>query len=238
MLEAVGGEIVPDEYNGSLPRHRHNLSREQVADSQSARIINAAIELFGTRGYAATTVMDIAKGAGVSRKTFYEMFDSKQDVVVAAYRAFDRWLRDAGMVPRNPGEVAPPADLARVCLALLTLLSHTPAATRMFFLEVLGAGEEVRRRRDAAIARFVDEATPGMQALRAQLSPDLPPLSRTTVHVLVGGLHEMIVHHLVHHSAATLPDLAEEMNRLVFAVVAPTVNQHEFPDAVPGRADL
>ncbi|CAM3862103.1 TetR/AcrR family transcriptional regulator [Smaragdicoccus niigatensis] len=223
MLETARGEIVPDQHNGSLPRHRHNLTREQVESSQSARIINAAIELFGTEGYAATTVMDIVKRAGVSRKTFYEMFESKEAVVVAAYRAFDRFLRDAGVAASSAESSTDPADLRGIMRSLLTLLSYNPAAARLFFLEVLGAGDEVRRRRDAAIEQFTTTITPRLQQLRRELSPRLPELESGVVRILVGGGVEMIAHHLVHHTADTLPDLTDEISRVVLMIVAPTI---------------
>jgi len=45
------------------------------------RLIDAAFELFGKRGYELTTVEDIAERAGVGRTTFFRNFRSKEDVI-------------------------------------------------------------------------------------------------------------------------------------------------------------
>lgn len=45
------------------------------------RLIDAAFQLFGERGYEPTTVEDIAERAGVGRTTFFRTFRSKDDVI-------------------------------------------------------------------------------------------------------------------------------------------------------------
>jgi len=56
----------------------HERKRRLVRDELS----RAAWELFAARGYEATTVAEVAERAGVSRRTFFRYFDSKEDVVV------------------------------------------------------------------------------------------------------------------------------------------------------------
>jgi AcrR family transcriptional regulator len=45
------------------------------------RLVDAAIEVFAEKGYARTTVDDIAERAGATRATFYLHFKSKSDVL-------------------------------------------------------------------------------------------------------------------------------------------------------------
>ena len=44
-------------------------------------LLDKGLELFGTKGYAATTIDDIAVAAGTTRATFYLHFPSKADLV-------------------------------------------------------------------------------------------------------------------------------------------------------------
>ena len=54
-------------------------------------ILAGAYRLFSERGYAATTLTDIAKSAGFSPGNVYIYFDSKLDILYAIY---DPWLRE------------------------------------------------------------------------------------------------------------------------------------------------
>lgn len=47
-----------------------------------AEIVSAARELFVTRGFEATTVDDIAGAVGVSRRSFFRYFGTKEDVLL------------------------------------------------------------------------------------------------------------------------------------------------------------
>ncbi|MDV2475464.1 TetR/AcrR family transcriptional regulator [Rhodococcus zopfii] len=54
-----------------------------------------ALELFGTKGYAATTIDDLATAAGSTRTTFYLHFSSKSDVMSALLTKVDTILTAA-----------------------------------------------------------------------------------------------------------------------------------------------
>lgn len=65
---------VEDPENGLRARKR--------ADTH-ARIHQAALALFARQGFEATTLDDIARGAGVSRRTLFHYFGSKEDIVLS-----------------------------------------------------------------------------------------------------------------------------------------------------------
>src|SRR5438045_8114907 len=72
-----------------LPRHRHNLSRALVHKTQKRRILRATAEVVARAGYRAATVADIVKRAGVSTRTFYELYADKDAALCAVYDAVD-----------------------------------------------------------------------------------------------------------------------------------------------------
>ena len=130
--------------NERLPRGRHGLPREAVTESQRNRIHQAMIEVVSERGYPETRVVDVIGVAGVSRKTFYELFDSKEDCFLAAYDVLlGNLLSDTaaassragsavgGAGRRRPGRPArPPRGASRRGAASRSSRSWPPARRR------------------------------------------------------------------------------------------------------------
>lgn len=56
------------------------------------RLLEAALTILRTRGYAATTVDEICAAAGVTKGAFFHHFRSKEDLGVAAAAHFSEWL--------------------------------------------------------------------------------------------------------------------------------------------------
>src|SRR5215467_16170916 len=77
-----------------LPPGRHGLPREFVARNQRERLIAGLAEAIAENGYASTTIAHITRHAAVSRRTFYEHFNSKDECFVAAYEAVMEQLRE------------------------------------------------------------------------------------------------------------------------------------------------
>src|SRR5215211_1748241 len=65
------------------------LRRRQAAETR-AKVVEAARGLFAERGFAATTIADVAREAGVSEQTVYGGFGGKQGLVLALVDLIDR----------------------------------------------------------------------------------------------------------------------------------------------------
>lgn len=64
--------------------------KQQRSEETQAKIIEAAIKLFSSRGYNKASVDDICKEAGISKGAFYHHFKSKQTLFLAL---LDEWLQ-------------------------------------------------------------------------------------------------------------------------------------------------
>ncbi|MDQ0578952.1 TetR/AcrR family transcriptional regulator [Streptomyces rishiriensis] len=68
-------------------------------------LLSTALELFEARGYAGTTVDDIAKAAGTTRVTFYAYFPSRAALMRALVAELDELLERGS--PAEPGPASP-----------------------------------------------------------------------------------------------------------------------------------
>lgn len=142
-----------------LPRGRHNLTREEVAESQRERLLSATVEVVGSEGYAATTVSKILRLAGVSRETFYANFANKTEALAAAHRAESDALRDDILAAQRalPADAAP---LERIDSAVGCYLERLGGGVRAraLLIEILAAGPEGVDLAVGARRRFVEMA--------------------------------------------------------------------------------
>src|SRR5690242_15753445 len=91
-----------------LPTHAARAQRRDKTRNR-AKVLNAAAELFATKGVEAVTVDEIAAKAGVGVGTLYRGFGDKGGLVAAILDERERDLQDrllSGPPPLGPG--APP----------------------------------------------------------------------------------------------------------------------------------
>jgi AcrR family transcriptional regulator len=69
--------------SGTRRRYESARRLEQAAQTRVV-VLEAAIRLFGERGWASTGMRDVARAAGVSVETVYAYFGSKPDLLLAA----------------------------------------------------------------------------------------------------------------------------------------------------------
>jgi AcrR family transcriptional regulator len=147
-----------------LPRGRHGLPREFIAEHQRERLLTAIADSLDERGYDRTTVAAISSGAKVSKSDFYRHFGSKDECFFAAYDAAVERLREEVLSACQESDVW----AERVCAGLaaaLARLAAEPAQANLLLVEGLRAGPSVYGRFQGAVEGFVpclrDGARPG-----------------------------------------------------------------------------
>jgi AcrR family transcriptional regulator len=182
-----------------LPRGRHGLPREAVTESQRRRIHRAMVEVVSERGYPETRVVDVIGAAGVSRRTFYEFFESKEACFLATYDVLlDKLFEEVSRV-FEAEPAAPWTDRAAAALeTLLEKLADHPADARFAIVEVLAAGPAALARRDATLRRFAGLLEGGRSEAAVE-PPETAPLA------IVGGVNELLYSEILHGEIARLP---------------------------------
>jgi AcrR family transcriptional regulator len=170
------------------------------------------IGVVAERGYAETRVVDVIGVAGVSRKTFYELFDSKEECFLAAYDVLVGILLGETADGFESRRDAPWAERMAAGLgAVLDYLAEHPDEARFAIVEVLAAGPKALARRDAALRQF----TGFLEVGRAETSVELPGITGLS---LAGGVHELLYSEILHGASARLPDRLPD---LMFWVTLP-----------------
>src|SRR5215212_1715169 len=126
-----------DREHERAPRGRHAPPLEVRQDRQRRRLYAAAGAIFARAGYADATAEAIAREAGMSKATFYEHFNNKEDCIIALFdTAIDVILaamREAGDRSRD----AEPAMRVRASSeAFLAALRQFPNEAQTLLVEI------------------------------------------------------------------------------------------------------
>jgi AcrR family transcriptional regulator len=192
-----------------LPPGRHGLPREFVAHNQRERLIAGLAEAVAENGYSGTTIAHITRHAAVSRRTFYEHFNSKDECFVEAYDTVMAELSKRVGEAFDQEDEWPQAIKAGIG-AMLEFLAAEPHLARLSMVEALVAGPVVVERYDAAIQSLVPYFQAGREGRPEKV---LAGLSPTTEEALVGGMVSLISRRIfadrTDELEALLPDLVE-----------------------------
>lgn len=206
------------------PRGRHRLPPEVIARSQHERLLEAAVRVVAAKGYAAATIGDLTKEAGISRTTFYELFDDKEACFLAAYdNAVDTFVRQ--IVDAYESEQRWPERARAGLETLLETLAADPALARLALVDIGSAGPAAQRRYRAAIQRL----TPLFEEGR-DFAPGGRGLPANTSRMAIGGVTGLISDELVSGRAEDLPGLLSD---LLFATLVPYIG----PNAAAREVD-
>lgn len=181
------------------------------------RLIDALALTLATKPYADTTVADVVAQARVSKRTFYEQFESKEACLLALCDALSQEIM-ARIAASYDHEADWVEQLHQVTHDYLAHLQSHRALLRLFFIELysLGpAGLQVRRRIQGTFADFLR-----MQVDIARLKePYKRPLDADMALAVVGGITELILHAIETDQADRLTALTPTVTSFVQAVL-------------------
>ncbi len=132
------------------------------------------MELYGSRGYPATTIEQICGEAGVTARHFYEEFATREALLVALYdaliaRVLER-VREA-IYATGKASLDIVYDGVR---AYFENVTEDPRRARILMLEVVGVSAALERHRRDSLAAFIAEMVQSTQRLeQAGLHPGI-----------------------------------------------------------------
>jgi AcrR family transcriptional regulator len=171
-----------------LPRGRHGLSPEFVAQNQRERLIVGLIDVLHEVGYQKTTVSLIGQRAGVSKSDFYKHFESKDECFYAAYETAVERIRThvlAACATHEAGDWPP--RVRDGIASMIELLASDPPLAGITLVEGLRAGRGVYDRYQAAVESFVPYLREG-----APVTPRGGEVPLATDEAVVGGIASLL----------------------------------------------
>jgi AcrR family transcriptional regulator len=195
-------------------------------------MIAAMIDVVSERTRADSTVAHVVARSGVSRRTFYEVFEDFEDCFLAALdRSIER-AHEYVLLDYDPKQ----RWRARVrtgLIGLLEFLAQEPAMGRLCVVETLGAGPRIHERRMRAVDQLtgiVDEGRSEPKASRA-----LPPL---TAEGVVGGVLSVLHARLIGRPGQSLLELTGPlMGMIVLPYLGPSAARKESARPAPGARE-
>jgi AcrR family transcriptional regulator/DNA-binding MarR family transcriptional regulator len=213
-------------------------SRDRIAEVQRTRMLGAAARIVGETGYGGMSVARITSRAGVSRRTFYEQFEDREDCFLGL---FDEALERASRVAREAVTTAVAAgaedrwrERVRAGLfALLALVEDDPAIGSLLIVDALAVGPRVLERRARALEALKKAIDGGRaEAKRARGAPTPPP--PLTAEGVLGAVLSVVHARLLERAAAPVrngssrrqPSLTALLNPLMGMIVLPYLGQN------------
>jgi AcrR family transcriptional regulator len=190
---------------GRLPPGRHGLPREFVVRNQRDRLTAGMIAVVAEKGYHEATISQITAAAGVSRRTFYSYFSSKEECFFATYDVITEHLRE--VVNEAGSKHEEWVERARVKLAtLLEFFSSNPDLARFCLIAPARAGDKIAERYTRGIAESYEEMSEGMPEEVAARAPS-PAVQQS----LIGGMAALLVEKVEAGEGERLIDLLPDI---------------------------
>jgi AcrR family transcriptional regulator/DNA-binding MarR family transcriptional regulator len=198
---------------------------EDLAGIQRARLLAAMTEVACERGEGNATVAHVVERAGVSRRTFYELFDSSEECFLATLEEGITRVSRCVLDGYDP-EARWAARVRNALSALLEFFDAEPDVARVLVVESLGAGNRALERRRRALEQMIVAVEQGRTERKGNEEP--PAL---TAEGVVGGVLAVI-----HARLLACPRTEEDEQRPLMELLNPLMGMIVLPYLGPAAA--
>jgi AcrR family transcriptional regulator len=166
------------------------VSAEQRVAARRSRLLDAALQEFGTRGVASTGVKDVCRRAGLTDRYFYESFEDSSQLFIAVFDRVTAHLLEVVLLALAEAPRGVEAQARAVIEAYVRALADDARIARVVFIEAPSAGPEVEAHMRVTLRRFAQLV---VQTARPYL-PDVPEETlRFGAISLVGAVERVMI---------------------------------------------
>jgi AcrR family transcriptional regulator len=207
----------------AAPRRYRGLSVEERREQRRERLLAAGLELFGTDGYAGSSIRAISAAAGLNSRYFYESFSSREDLLYHVYQAAVREVATA-IVDATAGASTVEEQARGGLRASWSVLTEDRRKARVIVLEVIGVSERlerVRRENRHAIADILMRNALSLAGADVELRLDPVLTSRA----MIGASMEVLVDWIHGDIEVSREEIVEQLTDMYTAVAEASVRR-------------
>jgi AcrR family transcriptional regulator len=201
------------------PQETRSLPHDIVAPSERDRLIEAMALTCAERGYAATSIEEVTRRAGVGRRSFEENFSDKADCGTAAVNQMLADITAAASIAYSP-EYSEWGKILRGVRALLELMAARPSFAGLAQIEARQAMEPEAYELYTSGIRVLEAMLDRLQA-NALVGVARPP---SAIRGAIGGAEALIRRELLAGRPERLPELLPD---IIYGMLAPYLDQQE-----------
>ena len=132
-------------------RSYRGLSQDERRADRRARLIAAAIAVYGERGYHQATVKAVCEAAGLTERYFYESFANSEALLIDCFNAVSYSVLDEITAAARGAGRARIGRSRAMLHAYFAALQREPQSARVFLVEIRGVSRAVDQAFDAAL---------------------------------------------------------------------------------------
>ncbi len=195
------------------------MTDEERSEERRRRLLDTALELYSTAGYAATSIGTLCRAAKVTERHFYDEFGSREQLLRALYDDIvDSAMTDV-LTDVLAAEPDPRARAHAGLGAFLRSMLADPRRARVTGVEAVGVSAEFEQHRRRTLHAFADLVASQASEMSPQAAAD-PERTRRAAIALVGGVGETVVDQALSEHPAPIDQLVQEMNWLYDAAAS------------------
>ena len=192
-----------------------------VVEMQRRRLLSAVVELVNDHGARGLTVALICGRAGLSRRTFYELYEDREACLLGAFEYEVEQARSiVGQAVANRALAAGTRDahgalgwrerIRAGLTALLSFFDSDPGAARLLVVEALSAGAQTLQARQRVLAQLIAVVDGGREEAKQGREP--PPL---TAEGVVGAVSSVIHARILEREQRPLTELTGALMAMI-----------------------
>lgn len=236
---ATGIEEMANKVSTPKDRVYRGMNPAQRRAHRRQRIIEAALELYGTDGYGSTSILELCRSAGVATMQFYEEFPSSEDVLGAVHdeivamsmsevsRALERSEDDSRSQTH--------ACISAYCQFLLA----DPRRAKILCIETVGVSLKLEALRLKAIEQYADVLLSMYREVATEngckvSEPEMAKVRYIAISIC-GGINQAIVSWFLDPTHPPIEDLIDALTDAMFAVVETSIERLQIDPDVQRR---